>query len=287
MNSTYYYAYPPSPSGNGLAAGSRASDELPLLVNCAGNIATPLPFSTHNAVGREDFYLLYVVTGSLRLWMPDGEHMLSTGDAVLFPPHFAYRYVYEGGEPLSYLWTHFTGSHANDFLRAYGFGALPCLHHAASGTGIVAAFRAIFEVFESKSSLQIHQLSCALQQLLLTVAIAIRPSETAERTLERSLGYIHAAYSGELRVPDLAAMENLSNSRYIALFHKKFGVSPSVYITRLRMSAACDLLARTDMSVKQIGALVGYDDPHFFSRVFKKQVGTPPLSYRRAAQGKT
>lgn len=282
-NSRFYYAMEEPFAGGGIAAGSRASDALPLMVNCAGNIASPHAFSTHNAVGREDFYLLYVVTGRMRLWMPDGEHAIGEGAAVLFPPHYAYHYSYDGEGPLSYLWVHFTGSHAATLLEAYGFGVLPCLRATGNPAGIVAAFRAIFDAFESKSPLQTHELSCALQRLLLTVALSPASEEGSERTLEKSMRYIHAAYNTDIRIPDLARMENLSNSRYIALFHKKFGTSPSAYVIRLRMGAARDLLERTDMSIKQIGAMVGYSDPHFFSRAFKKHAGISPQAFRNSS----
>ena len=46
------------------------------------------------------------------------------------------------------------------------------------------------------------------------------------------------------------------------------------------MSAACELLESSNISVKQVGALVGYNDPHFFSKLFKKHVGISPSEYR-------
>lgn len=279
MNSRYYYAFGDSLPARGISACSRASDEQPLVVNCAGNIATPFPVATHNTAGREDFYLLYLVAGSMRLWLPDGEHRMTSGNAVLFPPHYPYRYAYEGDTPLSYLWVHFTGSYAETFLKELGFGALPCLHRTAGDNKIADAFQGIFAAFESQSPLQKQELACALEWLLLTVARAL-DTEEESRTLERSVRYIHSAYNTDIRIPDLAKMENLSNSRYIALFGKHMGVSPSAYIIRLRMGAACDLLDSTDMSIKQIGALVGYDDAHFFSRAFKKHLGTSPQAYR-------
>lgn len=279
MHSRYYYAFDDSPFTRGIGACSRASDEQPLLVNCAGNIATALPFTTDNTAGREDYYLLYMAAGTMRLRLPDGEHTLTTGDTVLFPPHFPYHYVYEGGTPLSYLWVHFTGSYAATLLSSLGFAPLPCLHGTGQNDRIVSVFRSIFAAFEEKSRLQKHELAVALEQLLVTVALSITP-EAESRTLERSVRYIHAAYNTDIRIPDLARMENLSNSRYIALFGKQMGVPPSAYIIRLRMGAARDLLHGTDMSVKQIGALVGYDDAHFFSRVFKKHVGISPQAFR-------
>ncbi|HXR07467.1 MAG TPA: helix-turn-helix domain-containing protein, partial [Candidatus Acidoferrum sp.] len=49
---------------------------------------------------------------------------------------------------------------------------------------------------------------------------------------------------------------------------------------RLRMRQACRLLAATSMSVKEVAAVLGYDDPFYFSRLFKSVNGTPPTDYR-------
>ena len=283
MQSRYYYAFEDALSAESVGACSRASDDQPLAVNCAGNLLTSLPFATDNTAGREDFYLLYVASGEMRLWLPEGERTATTGSVVFFPPKFPYCYTYEGGAPLSYFWVHFTGSYAHKFLEELGFGVLPCLHTAGRDDHVVSAFHNLFGAFETKSRLQKYELSASLETLLLAVALSVSQGE--ERTLERSVGYIHSAYNTDIRIPDLARMENLSNSRYIAVFDKQMGTSPSAYIIRLRMSAACDLLHGTDMSIQQIGALVGYRDPHFFSRVFKKHVGVSPKAYRTAAQG--
>ena len=283
MQSRYYYAFEDPLAARSVGACSRAEDDLPLAVNCAGNLLTALPFATDNTAGREDFYLLYVASGRMKLWLPEGETTAASGSLVLFPPKFSYRYTYEGGAPLSYFWVHFTGSYALRFLKEIGFSTLPCLHTVGRDDHVVSAFHTLFGDFERKSHLQTHELAASLQTLLLAASLSVSRGEG--RTLERSVGYIHSAYNTDIRIPDLARMENLSNSRYIAVFDKQMGTSPSAYIIRLRMSAARDLLHGTDMSIQQIGALVGYRDPHFFSRVFKKQVGVSPKAYRSATQG--
>ena len=52
------------------------------------------------------------------------------------------------------------------------------------------------------------------------------------------------------------------------------------YVIDVRISNACHLLTGSDMSIKEIGSKVGYADPHFFSRIFKKRLGCSPMEYR-------
>ncbi|MNN62848.1 HTH-type transcriptional regulator YesS [compost metagenome] len=68
---------------------------------------------------------------------------------------------------------------------------------------------------------------------------------------------------------------------YISLiFKKETGETLTDYITRIRINKAKELLLTTDLKVMEISELVGYENPHYFSTVFKKTVGVHPLKYR-------
>jgi transcriptional regulator GlxA family with amidase domain len=99
-------------------------------------------------------------------------------------------------------------------------------------------------------------------------------------SLHKSLSYINSLYTDRISVPELAEMENLSVSRYNAVFRSVTGMSPTKYIMGLRINHASTLLSSTDMDIGQIGEMVGYADKHFFSRVFKSYTGLSPREYR-------
>lgn len=259
---------------------SLQSDEYPLIVNCMGNVVASKAFLTDNVGGREDFYLLCPVKGSMRVFLDSTAQTVTIGDVILFPPHYRYRYAYDGKDPLEYFFVHFTGSYAERFLEECQLSPLPCIRHAEDSRRIGEEFHRLFQSAEDQTHLQKHALACALERLLLTVAQSVHAS-AQDRTLENSLRILHSAYHSDLRIPDLAKAENLSHSRYIELFRQKMGVSPTAYLIRLRLRAACELLESTDIPVKQIARMVGYDDPHFFSKLFKKHVGSSPNEWRK------
>jgi AraC family transcriptional regulator of arabinose operon len=64
------------------------------------------------------------------------------------------------------------------------------------------------------------------------------------------------------------------------LFKRHYGTSPMAYFSELRMQRARELLSFTKMSVKEIAAELGFDDPLYFSRAFKKVSGMSPRDYR-------
>ena len=279
MKPCQYYAFNDANTPGNINACSISSEEYPLTVNCTGNTVMTFPFTTDNVSGRDDFYFILIERGRMDICLPNGRHTVGAGDIIIFPPHYRYKYTYGGGEELSYLWVHFTGSYAERFLGICGLAPLPFVCRVSSDPKITSCFHGMFEIFERSSPMQRHELACRLEQLLLYTAEALREGGS-DRKLERSLNFIHFSYNKEIRIPELARMELLSNSRYIALFKKRTGLSPSEYIIKLRMNVACDLLRNTDMSVKQISLSAGYSDPHFFSKLFKKKTGVSPQKYR-------
>lgn len=266
---------------DGFAYCSLASDRLPLLVNCTGCTTSRFPLATDHEAGRLDFYLLYMISGTMTVPLPDRTVTVHTGNLVFFPPGFRYRYSYDGGgEPLGYLWVHFTGSHAEQFLQELGFAPLPSVHSVGTDPHISLLFTQLFSLFHRSGGLQEHERACVLWQILLQFSSAAKKEESAALSLDRSLRYIHASYTEDIPIPYLAHLENLSSSRYHTLFLKQTGTSPVRYIARLRMQHACQLLRSTNLPVNRIGEMVGYRDPHFFSKLFKKQMGISPTDYR-------
>ena len=275
-----YFSFYDSDSWGGLNICSIASNEYPIIVNCTGRAFMETPFTTNNIKGREDFYLIFIEQGEMDIDFGDYTHRSIAGDIIIFPPHYHYKYSNNDGNPLSYLWCHFTGSYSETFLKICGFDPLPCIYHTSENSKITLEFHKMFQIFEVGGFLRNQKLSCRLEYLLLNIATSIQ-SDNNNPTLEKSLNYIHSSYSKDIYIPDLARMEHLSNSRYITLFKERTGFSPTEYIINLRINIACDLLQNTNMSVKEVSISVGYSDAQNFSKLFKKKVNASPQQYRK------
>ena len=104
-------------------------------------------------------------------------------------------------------------------------------------------------------------------------------SESARR-IEQSIAYMREHLDQPLPVAKLAALANVSPSHFFALFKRRTGCAPMDYFTHLRMQHARQLLGATSASVKEVAAALGYDDPFYFSRVFKLVNHVPPSEYR-------
>jgi AraC-like DNA-binding protein len=83
-----------------------------------------------------------------------------------------------------------------------------------------------------------------------------------------------------LRVSTLSALSGLSVSLFSSLFKCATGYAPIQFFIRLRMQRACELLRETTLSIKEVADSLGYDDPFYFSRIFKSVNGVAPSYYR-------
>jgi transcriptional regulator GlxA family with amidase domain len=106
-----------------------------------------------------------------------------------------------------------------------------------------------------------------------------------ETVLEGQL-WIQENLSGPINMTDLASYLDLSPRTLNRRFKQATGLSPQVYLQGLRISTARDLLRNSNLSVSEIAWQVGLQDVSYFSQLFRRHNGIPPLSYREAVRGK-
>jgi AraC-like DNA-binding protein len=87
------------------------------------------------------------------------------------------------------------------------------------------------------------------------------------------------------RLDELAAAAGLSTAHHSSLFRKHTGFAPIDFLIRLRVRHACRLLDTTTLPVARIAAEVGYDDPYYFTRCFRRVMSCSPRAYRKVPKG--
>jgi signal transduction histidine kinase/AraC-like DNA-binding protein len=108
---------------------------------------------------------------------------------------------------------------------------------------------------------------------------ALLPRATSA-VVKKAMAYLHDHYEQSLARHDLAQAAGVSENYLSQIFHRELGLSPSNYLSRVRMHQAKVLLSNTDESITVIATRVGFQDPAYFSRVFHKLVGASPQAYR-------
>lgn len=115
----------------------------------------------------------------------------------------------------------------------------------------------------------------------LPFAGAKKPKHHDDRVVSSLQTWIADNYHMANPVARMVARSGLSERTFIRRFRAATGYSPMEYVQTLRVEEAKHLLETTGMAVEMVAVEVGYEDPNFFRRLFKRRVGITPARYRQ------
>jgi two-component system response regulator YesN len=122
-------------------------------------------------------------------------------------------------------------------------------------------------------------------QTLAELQQEVSLKEPSEQVVQRALHFMDENFHRpDLQLKEVAAAAHVSPSHLAHLLRTHVGASYVKYMTLLRMEEGKRLLAETDLKVAAIAGRAGYDDPAYFYRVFRREVGVTPTQYRRRAR---
>lgn len=101
------------------------------------------------------------------------------------------------------------------------------------------------------------------------------------KTIEKALKYIDDNYKKHISLIDVSKHIYLSHEYFSRLFKEEVGENFSTYLTLYRINKAKELIKNTDMKISQIAMEVGYSNPGYFSKSYKKYVGVSPEEDRK------
>ena len=232
--------------------------------------------------GVRDHYLAHYVASGRGVYQTGGRlYALSAGDVFLARPDENIFYQADAQEPWVYYWVGFHGSDARLLLDQTDLRRQPVLRGAGDETA-----ERMRRIYEARGGLpwQTAEMAGLLYQLL---AAWMRASQTAAPRREsdavsRACAFISNNFAMPIGVADIAAHVGLSRSRLYRRFMDELEQSPLRVLTGVRIHQACALLRRGGLSVREVAASVGYEDPLYFSRRFRELMGASPTDYAAA-----
>ena len=99
--------------------------------------------------------------------------------------------------------------------------------------------------------------------------------------IEPALNYLKDNFNRKITVADLARRSGMSQTRFFIAFKNVTGMAPVEYLIQTRLKESQRMLWLTKDSITEIALRCGYEDPFFFSKIFKKHTGTTPCQYRQ------
>lgn len=210
------------------------------------------------------------------------QHQVDAGQVLMVPGGVPHHYYADPADPWTIWWMHVTGDGVPPLVHALQRVSDGPVLQPAEPARIALLMERILtamETDESRGSL-IAAGGAAWHLLSVLAADASAPRRSRRHPIREVQRHLRENLAERFGVEELAAIAGYSSSHFSALFRKESGYGPLEYQTRLRMSRARELLDTTDRPVAVIAAEVGYADPMYFSRQFRRIHDMSPTRYR-------
>ena len=244
-------------------------------------------FSASNADSyhrrQEEFaMILYMHQGNATHTYNGKTSILSAGDIFIYPPNYKMDIYYHPDKLNERYYIFFDGSDLNELLSGLNlsFG----LYHINNFMELIDATHKIIEDFNEVGFKSNVYRKALFVSILTKIKESLpKPSSNANNiSISPALQYMSNNYKEKiLPLESYAQMCNLSKSSFIRYFHKIKKTTPIKYFITLKIASAKLLLTNTRMSISEIAYDLSFDDPLYFSRLFRQTTGKSPSEYRK------
>ena len=264
----------------------------PLIVGSCGTyrLRTKERLPTWRPRGRLDYQLLYVASGKTVFSFNGEPKEVAAGHMVLFQPRQEQRYEYFAVDRPEVYWVHFTGSDVRNILRHYDIPLDRNVIYSGSSATYAYLFKEMINELQTCRTGYQELLEMYLRQIFLLVQRSWEErkptvSSYLQEEIDYARKYFNEHYNEDISIEEYAQSRGMSVSWFLRNFKQMTMKSPMQYILAIRINNAVSLLETTDYNVTEISTIVGYENPLYFSRIFKKQKGVSPSEYRKMLQG--
>ena len=237
-------------------------------------------------------FTVQLITSGKGYFTVEGKtYLLKENDVMFIPANRIISYYPDRNDPWVYYWFEYVGQNAVLINERAGFSHENPVFHTKQAETLAAVMDKMCRTDDEQTD---DLTTVALIYEFFARIISERkkpvpPSQYGkDETVKNILLYINDNYNRpSLSLKELGKIFNFNESYLSRVLKKGLSVSFVRYLTALRMQKAGMLLMRKDMSVKSIALSVGYRDPLYFTREFKRYYEITPTEYRRELSVKT
>lgn len=241
--------------------------------------------------GIDQSVLIFCADGNGWLRLGTETVSLRAGDAALIAPHVVHSYGASSPDPWTIYWIHIDGKKASLAGQVLGLGKERVVLHPGLDPALPSLFEKLLAVLgDGYTSDNLFSASVVLGQIIAFLAARRhrqrnRSTHHLENRIQRVIEIMHDNLARKFSVEDFAREANMSASHLAAMFRRHTGFAIIDFFLRLKIQRACFLLDNTDLEIKVIAGEVGFDDPLYFSRCFRRVHSCSPSEYRAMRKG--
>ena len=210
------------------------------------------------------------------------------GDCLLYDPTFAQWYT---GRGVGFIddWVHITSRGMPELIRRYRL-PVNMLFRPRELDFFSPTLQAISREQHRRELFWRDSVRMLVEQLLMRLGRMVNEPELPNPETKRLFHpdalrsvrmHVHERLEERWTVASMAQLAHMSPSRFAVNYRTVLGVSPAEDLIEARLARAQELLTNSGMSVGQVAAQTGFKSPSYFSRSFRRRVGTTPTDYQR------
>ena len=259
------------------------SDRYFQINNCGylSNESNSLPSSKPGNEIRMDHTFIYVTEGNGLYYKGENGLKFSKGDLLYISPGDPLSFSFFG--KASHYWIHFTGYACDDILKTADVTKTG-VYHIGYKKKISELFSEIsfrLAPFDNSSIFYCNGVFLQILSILTADFISLSNSvNNIESKILPALKSIHTKFFENHPLSYYADLCDMSLPSFKREFTKIAHIPPLTYINSIRIDKAKGLLISENKTISEIAVQIGFDDPQYFGRLFKKFTGTTPTEYR-------
>lgn len=246
----------------------------------------PRSYASKVTTGRilKEFQVVYITSGSGIFHDKSlGTRDLKAGDIFLLFPGVWHSYHPNPETGWQEYWVGFAGDHAQRLWRNRLFDPTKPIHHLGINREIIADYEHILQLCrEQPPAFQIRLGALVLQLLahIHTAEINARVKQNDSELVSAARILMQVNVDAGIEIEDIAKELKVTYTYLLEIFRQYTGMTPYQYFLQMRMYRAKDLLADPSLSIKEVAAIMKFENQYYFSRLFKKKTGYTPSQWK-------
>ncbi len=236
-----------------------------------------------------EYQLLYITRGHGTF---RSQHTAPTtvheGDMILLHPGEWHTYRPDARTGWDEYWVGFKGLVIDELVKRGFFRVDRPIYHVGVNEQFVSLYNRILEVAQQERIGFQQMLGGLVFRLLGEMQYVLRNQQFSDsevaRRIDRAKVVMQENIFTSITPEEIAVRLNLSYSWFRKAFKDYTGFAPGKYILALKLKKAKTMLVSTQKSVKEISMELQFENPEYFSTVFRRTTGQTPLAYRRNNQ---
>jgi len=265
-----------------------------------------------------DNILIFITEGTCSISFSNEEYILTPGDVFFIPANHSYLRRSINNTMCTMYYIHFSLSHEveqidfDDILKKISDAKAFLDNQILDGAPLLSYKNTLYlqnkisiknyhDLFKSLNDISLfsikRQLMCGLQSSICLCSILttlsqytidsvysnaiLKAPEKIPDNLKKAIRYIRSHYAEKITLDELADYCNVSKQQLIRYFHATFHCTPVTYIIDYKISRAKELLFNhPHLTIKEISDELGFNNQHYFTKLFIKSTGESPSAYR-------